>query len=211
MLRFLFSRLAAPVFVDFGCLRRDLGLDHERFADDPKAHIAVLEAVGDYTLRGSAQYGPARSCYADPKRVLTMKPQESQFSDAPQEPEEKIRSSACLSYTEEQRGFGKRHFALTIRRESATIEEMEQSLVFGLSGIYDREGRMKILRILAPSGDGRNGVTAAHPIPLTVKNVQRALFYARCCADNLYEGRSLMPQVCLADMMRHDPVLQPAA
>ena len=153
MLKWLFGKRAAPVVMNLQEIRDRLELDHERFGPDPKNHIPVLDALGEYTLRGSSFFGPARTFYTNPDKTVTIKGAPSQFSDVPDPGDEQVQSAAFVSYTEQTRGFGKRNFALIIRQGANTVEEMENSLAFGLFGLFDKQGNMTVKKIIMPGKD----------------------------------------------------------
>lgn len=205
MLKWLFGERAKPVTVNINDLFRRLDLYDKRFRDDPNAHIPVLDALGQYTLRGSSHYGPARSFYTDPQKVVTVRAPEKQFFDEPDPTDEHIRSSTRISFTEETRGFGKRAFALIIRREFSNPAEYDRSLLFGIFGVYDRDGNMRVKKIVAPYKDRANSMTAAKSIPLTPENVEKALRFAEICVHTLYRGETFHPRACLDEALRMEP------
>lgn len=209
MISKLFGRRSTPISVNLHELRQSLGLDHERYVSDPNAHVPILAALGEYTLRGSSHYGPAHSYYQNPSRTVTIKAQEPQFSDMPMPEDEHIRSAASIAFTEETRGFGKRTFALIIRQDAETLKDMEESLAFGLYGLYDKEGNMVIRKIIAPGKDEYNHVTDVKEIPLTEENVNAALRYAAECARVIHSGERFYPRACLDRTENAKPAPEP--
>ncbi|MCB9991614.1 MAG: hypothetical protein H6867_09670 [Rhodospirillales bacterium] len=71
MIKNIFGMRAAPAVIAMDKLYRDLHLKDPRFESDPDSHIAVLDVLGEYSLRGSSHFGPARSYYADPEKRST--------------------------------------------------------------------------------------------------------------------------------------------
>lgn len=205
MLKWIFGGRAAPVTVDINEIYKRLDLYNNRYKSDPNAHIAVLDFLGQYSLRGSAHYGPSRSFYANPEQTIRIKAAPRQFLEETEE-DEYVQSSACISFTEESLARGRRSFALLIRRESGSLRGHRDSVVFGIYGVYDRDGRMAVKKIMAPSVDGANRLTAVAAIPVTPENVEGALRYAELCAREMYEGRPFHPRLCLEQSLDPDSV-----
>lgn len=203
MLKWIFGRRAAPVVVDINDIFKRLDLYNERYKADPNAHIAVLDFLGQYTLRGSAHYGPSRSFYANPEQTFRVKAPPRQFMEDSEE-DEYVQSSACISFTEESFARGRRGFALLIRQSSGSLRAHRDSVVFGIYGVYDRDGKMTVKKIMAPSKDSANRMTAVTSIPVTPDNVRGALLYAELCAKALYEHRQFQPRTCLEQSMKAD-------
>lgn len=206
MLRALFKKWANPVTVDIDEVYKRLELHSDKVLPDPNAHIGVMDAMNEYTLRGSTHWGPAHSFYRDPQKKVTVKAQPTQFADEPEPQDEHIRSSARLSYTEEARGFGKRAFFMIIRNEFNTPQEYQKSLVFALYGLYDKDGKMKVKKILSPDIDDKtHTITKLGKIPLTPDNVRIALRYAELCAQALYDkSQPFVARTCLEQAMKAD-------
>jgi len=204
MLKWIFGRRAAPVVVDVNEVFRRLELNSKHFKDDPAAHIPVLDYLRLWTLRGSSHYGPARSFYANPNQKITIKAPEPQFSDMPREPDEHIRSSACVSFTEESYARGKRGLAILIRQSSNTMEGYANSVVFGMYGVYDRDGKMTVKKLMVPTKDNANRMMPVESIDVTEDSVRGALLYAELCVKELVAGRPLFARSCLDQSVKAD-------
>lgn len=204
MLKWKFWERAEPVCVDINEIYQRFALYNDRYKHDPAIHMLVMNKFGQVSLRGgSFTYGPGRVFYSDPQKVLTIKAPEKQFLDEPDPEDEHIQSSACIAFTEAPRAFGKRAFGMIIRQDSHDFDSLyDNSIIFGIYGEYDKNGRMAVKKLLAPGKDGTQRLTETKEIPITPENVEGALRYAEICVQTITRKSPLNPRTCLEQSMR---------
>ncbi len=205
ILKRLFGLRAAPVVIDINELYRHLDLHNKRYNQDPQIHLTVLYKLNQITLRGSGNAkGAGRVHYRDPwKRFIIKGPSREFLGDL--EPEEThIRSSAYIAFTEAPRAFGKRAFALVICKDSDSVEDLDNAFVFGIYGVFGKDGRMTVKTIMTPGKDEAHRMTETKAIPVTPENVQGALRYAKLCIDEITSGQKFFPRRCFEQSMRQD-------
>lgn len=201
-----------PITINLGDLLTYLELDHSRFQSDPDVHLPVIDGMGEYALRGGNHHGPAKSYYTDRKKTIFLQEREPEIVGHPDEigkkpPVREFRASANIAYTETTLGFGRKGFALTIHRDVKEPRELYQyrTMVFGLYGVYDREGNLTIKKLKTPNMDSANRMTKLDDIPIDEANVIGALHYARLCATQIYEGEYFSERQCLQEALQINP------
>ena len=200
-----------PVSINLGDLITYLELDHPRFVADADEHLPVIDAMGEYALRGGNHHGPSKSYYTDRKKTIFLQERAPEIVGHPDEigkkpPLREFRASANIAYTETTLAFGRRGLALTIHRDVNEPRElyMYRTMVFGLYGVYDREGNLTIKKLKTPNMDSANRMTKLEDVPIDTANVKGALYFARLCAEQLYNGEGFSERQCLQKALNID-------
>lgn len=75
-------------------------------------------------------------------------------------------------------------FALLIRPR--TLDDRRTHILFGIRGVINRQGGYEVHRLFLPVFDKYRRQTGVFSPAVTENNIHRALYYARLCADQLF-------------------------
>jgi hypothetical protein len=186
-------RMQNPVRVPLKDLLDIFEPGHPNYARAPGQHALILINLNQGTPNRTDPTSPAaRMFLTDPAYKVTIRGLKSQFRDIPDEPDRQIPGSAGIFYTEDY-GFGKKRIAILIRRQAKNLADYDDSLVFGLYGVVEKDGTVNIKKIKLPEIDHKFVARGSQYIPVTEDSVERALNYARLCKTQLFERRPFTP------------------
>lgn len=178
---------------------------YDKLKPDPNAHTQVLDKLGQYSLRGVAQYGPAHSYYSDPDHKAITQERPPQFLEDRSGEAEEVKLSSSIHYTEESLSLGKRSFGMIINKSSSGLHDLAAAKVFGIYGIYNKDGDYTVKKIQAPSFDEQGSIQGTESITVTPENVELALLYAEECLNQIYQNEIIYPMQCMnAALARRD-------
>jgi hypothetical protein len=187
------TRMQNPVKVPLKQVLDIFEPGHRNYASAPGQHGLILINLNQGSPNRVDPSNPAARMYlTDPNYKITIRGAKSQFRDIPDEPDSQITGSAGIFYTEDY-GMGKKRVAIVMRRQAKNLADYDDSLVFGLYGVVEKDGTLNIKKIKLPEVDHKFAAKGSQYIPVTDENVEKALKYASLCKTQLFERKPFTP------------------
>lgn len=180
------------VVIPLSRLEKLLDLGNPRYVTEEHHQAAAMQYLGlSFSTMGDEVYGSARCAYTDEKRKTAVTA--IVFEDGvPKRDEWRVRSSAAIMAADYQSRFMKRTFAVIIRSDIHDEEDLFETMVFGLHGTCDKNGNLKVKKIMVPEIDEFRRMKGLREADVTdPAEVETALSYFELCKKQIFDGGPL--------------------